>query len=239
MINAITNYAAQFMNAGNAGGKSNAAKTSAAEKNFAAPSANSDSVEISEEGRNALVVAQNPDATKLSDKAQNFLDGLREKYGDYDFVVSANPSADDAIGGTKAYSVIFTPEELERMADDEDYAQKMMGNVGKAVDTLKDLSERDLGEGVQFSQLSASIDDEGNMKFFAQLEKLSAEQQERLEAARERRAEENDDADDAESAELTKILYKPADVEADTADELLAKIFGIDWDAIAEEEAEI
>ena len=118
------------------------------------------------------------------------------------------------------------------MADDADYAEKIMGNVDTAVDKLKDISERDLGDGVQFSQLSISFDDEGNMKFFASLEKISADQQERLEAARQRRAEEKS-LDD----ELTQIFYKPADVEADTEDELLAKIFGIDWDAIAQEEA--
>lgn len=226
MINAISNYAAQILNAGN---KNISAKISD-EKNFSAPT-NSDSVEISDAGLNALTVTKNSDV-KLSDKAQKFLDGLREKFGDYDFVVSANPNAADAVGSTKEFSVIFTPEELERMADDADYAEKIMGNVDTAVDKLKDISERDLGDGVQFSQLTISFDDEGNMKFFASLEKISAEQQERLDAARQRRDEEKS-LDD----ELTQILYKPADVEADTEDELLAKIFGIDWDAIAEEEA--
>ena len=199
-------------------------------------------VEISDAGLNALkkTDANVPAEDKLSDKAKNFLDSLREKYGDYDFFVSDNPDAAQTVGSTKDYSVIFTPEELEKMADDDDYAQKVMGQVGTAVDMLKDLSEKDLGEGVQFSQLSVSIDDEGNMKLFAQLEKLSAEQKERLDAARERRAEEQkaEETEDAEP-ELTQILFKSADVEADSAEELLAKIFGIDWEQIAEEEAYI
>ena len=204
-------------------------------------------VELSDEGLNALKTdeANLPAESKLSDKAKNFLASLREKYGDYDFMVSDNPDAAQTVGNTKAYSVIFTPEELEKMADDDDYAQKTMGQVNSAVDMLKDLSEKDLGDGVQFSQLSVSIDDEGNMKLFSQLEKLSADQQERLEAAKERRAEEERKAEesDAEKSkdepELTKILFKGADIEADSAEELLAKIFGINWDEIAEEEAYI
>jgi len=229
MINAIANYAAAF-----AGNRTVNTKISADEKNFPAQK-NSDSVEISDAGLNALTASQNSDAPKLSDKAQKFLDGLREKFGDYDFVVSANPNAADAAGGTKEFSVIFTPEELERMADDADYAEKILGNVENAVDKLKNISERDLEDGVQFSQLSISFDDEGNMKLFASLEKISAEQQERLDAARQRRAEENPDAEISD--EPLKILYKPADIEADTEEELFAKIFGIDWDAVAEEEA--
>ena len=229
MTNAIsTNYAAQFMGT--------FATKNVAAKNPVAQFADSTSVEISDAGRNALNEAQKSDGDKLSVKAQNFLYKLREKYGDYDFMVSSNPDASQTIGSDKEYSVIFTPEELERMAEDDEYAQKVMGQVDNAAGMLKNLSEQNLGEGVQFSQLAISFDDEGNTKLFAQLEKLSAEQQERLEAARERRAEEKSEAEESEPVE---IFYKRADVEAASAEELLAKIFGIDWDSIAEESAQI
>lgn len=241
MIN--TNYFAQYQSTALFGKQNSAANTQvAADKNLL--ESYGATVELSDEGINALKTDEaNVSAeSKLSDKAKNFLANLREKYGDYDFMISDSPNAADTFGNTKAYSVIFTPEELEKMADDDDYAQKVMGQVGNAVDMLKDLSEKDLGEGVQFSQLSVSIDDEGNMKLFAQLEKLSAEQQERLDAAKERRAEEqkNQEAEESDAEpELTKILFKGADIEADSAEELLSKIFGIDWDEIAEEEAYI
>lgn len=252
MANAInTTYFPQFRNAGV--GNRNSANKTTGEKNSLAQYSGADAVEISDAGLNALTKLQSDtvdeytgsgsDESKLSAKAQDFLKSLREKYGNYDFMVSANPDAAQTVGSTKEYSVIFTPEEIEKMAEDDDYAQKVMGKVGNAVDMLKNISEKDLGEGVQFSQLSVSFDDEGNMKLFAQLEKLSADQKERLEAAQEKRAEErkaaeeNDKALDDESTELTKILYKGADVEASTEEELLAKIFGIDWESIAEEEA--
>lgn len=63
---------------------------------------------------------------KLSDKAQKYLDKLRKDYGDYDFVVA--DAGDDMKGlmkqATKEFSVIFSSEELEKMADDEKFAAK-------------------------------------------------------------------------------------------------------------------
>ena len=201
-------------------------------------------VDISENGLNALEQAQNqPDEKKLSAKAQSYLENLRKQYGDYDFFVSDNLDAAQTTGSSKEYSVIFTTEELEKMAEDEDYAGKVMGNVGKAVDLLKDISEKDLGDGVQFAQLSVSIDEEGNIKLFAQLEKLSEDQAKRLEEAKEKRAEEKKaQAEKAkmpneEQVEFSKIIFKAADVEADNEEELLNKIFGIDWSKIPDEEA--
>ena len=199
-------------------------------------------VDISEDGLNALEQNQ---PKKLSAKAQSYLENLRKQYGDYDFFVSDDLDAAQTVGSSKEYSVIFTSEELEKMAEDEEYAGKVMGNVGKAVDLLKDISEKDLGDGVQFSSLSVSFDSEGNMKLFAQLEKLSEEQAERLAEAKARRVEQNDIAEekaqrpDKEQAEFAKIFFKAADVEADSEEELLNKIFGIDWSKIPEEEAYI
>lgn len=255
MANTInTNFFPQFKNTGTLNRATNNSKASDAyAKNSYGQYAESSSVEISSAGMNALNKTQSDsvdefggetdkanasDESKLSAKAQSLLEKLREKYGDYDFVVSDDLDADQTVGGTKSYSVMFTTEELERMAEDEEYTEKVMGKVGESVDMLKELSEKDLGEGVKFSQLSVSIDGEGNMKLFAQLEKLSTDQQERLEAAKERRAEQEklETEKSLDDDEPISILYKSADVEADNAEDLLAKIFGIDWDNIAEEE---
>ena len=245
MLNAInTNYLSQYQKTGNLG-------LNSANQNKLANVANFNEktiVDISEDGLNALEQSQNTaqtDETKLSAKAQSYLENLRKKYGDYDFFVSDNLDAAQTTGSSKEYSVIFTTEELEKMAEDDEYAEKTMGNVGKAVDVLKNISEKDLGEGVQFSQLSVSIDDEGNMKLFAQLEKLSEEQAARLEEAKQKRAEEkkeaaeNNQPPEKEQSDFTQILFKAADIEADSEEELLAKIFGIDWSKIPEEEAYI
>ena len=258
MTNAINlNYLRQYQSAGlfgkntaTAASTATATKTNDAQNLLAGYTADTN-VEISNVGRDALTNLQSdkPDEEKLSAKAQSYLEGLRKMYGDYDFVVSDTLDTSKTAGNTKDYSVIHTTEEIEQMAEDEDYAKKVRGQVGDAVDILNNLSEKDLGEGVQFSQLAVSFDSEGNMKLFAQLEKLSADQQERLEEAKEKRAEEKKAAeakaketqespeDDESTKELTSILFKGADVEASSEEELLAKIFAIDWNKIAEQEA--
>ena len=246
MLNAInTSYLSQYQKSGNLGVNSaNYTKVNAAPASFTEKTI----VDISTEGLNALEQSQNTaqtDESKLSAKAQSYLENLRKKYGDYDFFVSDNLDAAQTTGSSKEYSVVFTSDELEKMADDEEYAGKVMGNVGKAVDMLKNISEKDLGEGVQFSQLSVSFDDEGNMKLFAQLEKISEDQAARLEEAKQKRAEEKKEAEknnqptEKEQSDFTKIIFKAADLEADSEEELLTKIFGIDWSKIPDEEAYI
>ncbi len=245
MLNTISaNYLNQYQKAGNIGMNStNYNKVNAAPATFTEKTI----VDISEEGLNALEQSKNAnqtDESKLSAKAQSYLENLRKKYGDYDFFVSDNLDTAQTTGSSKEYSVVFTTEELEKMAEDDEYAEKTMGNVGKAVDMLKNISEKDLGEGVQFSQLSVSIDDEGNMKLFAQLEKLSEDQAARLEEAKQKRAEEKKEAEnnqptEKEQNDFNQILFKAADIEADSEEELLTKIFGIDWSKIPDEEAYI
>ena len=242
MTNAInSNYFLQYQNAGQLG-KNLATQGKSEGTNTLASYLADATVEISDAGLNALNQAQNAqnDEDTLSDKAKSYLASLREKYGDYDFVISNNLDASQTVGSEKEYSVILTAEEIEQMADDDEYAEKVMGQVGDAVNTLKNLSETDLGEGVQFSQLSITFDSDGNQKLFAQLEKLSADQKERLEAAKEKRAEEQKDADKVKADKEPKddgmpITFRGADVEADSADELLKKIFEIDWSKIPAE----
>ena len=252
MLNAISaNLFKSYQAVGQFGNQSATMNKTAAEKNPVASFTGDTTVEISDEGLNALVKsneAAKSDEEQLSTKAKSFLENLRKKYGDYDFIVSNDMDTSKTVGSTKDYSVMFTAEELEKMADDEDYAAKTMEQVGSAVDMLKNLSEKDLGEGVKFSQLSVSFDNEGNMKLFAQLEQLSTEQQERLEATKEKRAEEQKadeettktkarDAKEDDANKFTSILFKSADVEASSEEELLAKIFDIKWNDIEEQEA--
>ncbi len=181
-----------------------------------------------------------PDEEKLSDRAKEFLKNLREKYGDYDFFATEKIGDTQELtkNSTKAYSVILTNDEIEKMAADEEYADEVMGKVGSAVDTVKRLeANEELGEGVKFTHISISFDDQGNTKLFAQLEKMTAEQQERAEEAKEKRAEEAKE-EKAEEEKTKNQLVKRFSVEATSEEELLQKILGIDWDSIGAEEEE-
>ncbi|SFT75740.1 hypothetical protein SAMN02910356_01961 [Selenomonas sp. GACV-9] len=138
-----------------------------------------------------------PEEEKLSAKAKDYLAKLRDQYGDYDFIIAddvQNPL--DVTGpSSKKYFVVLSTEEIERMAEDEDYAQEVMGKVESAIGTLNEVQEKGLlGEGVRFSRLAITFDEDGNTKLFAELERMSEEQQERLEKAMAKRAEEKKEA---------------------------------------------
>lgn len=256
MANSInTNFFLRYKNAEQLGkqnikaGKEKAAET----KDPLAQFGGSASVEFSQEGMALAVQKKNAKGDggegsgsvksgeeALSPKAQDFLAKLKEKYGDYDFIVADdvdNP-LDMANGSTKKYSVILSSQELEKMADDEEYADKVMGQVDKAIGVADHLAESgQLGEGVSFSKIAISIDADGNMKLFAELERASQEQQERLEAAQEKKAEEAKEKEDeeAEKAEEKPPLLQRYRLEASSEEELLEKILGIDWSKIAYE----
>ena len=207
-------------------------------------------VELSKEGLAALATHRKKGADgardgkeplgaaeeRLSPKAQEYLQKLREQYGDYDFFVADDVNDPRFLNqGTKAYSVILRGDELERMANDEDSAKEVMGKVESAVDMTKRIEEKgELGEGVKFKRISISFDDDGNMKLFAELEKMSEQQRERMEKAKEKRAEEKEEA--AKKAEKDKEKdpspMKRTWVEATSEEELLEKISGINWEEI-------
>ena len=243
------NYSTFLKNSGISGKRFDSAKNSVESKNSSASFEKNFSVELSDSGLNALANLQNDaaeknsvvDEKKLSAKAQNLLDKLREKYGDYDFIVADNVDDPQSFSqqSDRNYSVILSTEEIEKMAEDEEYADKVMGQVDKAVGVIDEVSETALEDGVEFSSLAVSVDDEGNMKLFAGLEKMSEEQRERLEKLKEKRAEENqnaeDDSETEEEEEENIFSVKSFQVEANYPEELFEKIFGIKWDEVEEE----
>ena len=176
---------------------------------------------------------------RLSAKAQDFLAKLREEYGDYDFIIADDVNDPKALDqATKQYSVILRGDELERMANDEDYAKEVMGKVDSAVEMTKRIEENgELGEGVQFKRISISFDDDGNMRLFADLEKMTTQQKERMEAAKEKRAEEKKEAEKEKhpGKEKATEAVKHTSIEASSEEELLEKLMNIDWDEIPED----
>ena len=261
MANTINqNYSALFKSVGTAGKNSaTSAKNSTAEKNSFAQVGSADySVELSGKGLNALANSKVDDSaddissllvdeSKLSSKAQDLLGKLRDKYGDYNFIV-ANDVKDPtkfAANSERTYSVILSEEEIEKMAEDEEFSDKIMENVQKATGELEDIAETSLGEGVNFSALAAEVNEQGTQKLFAGIEKMSADQQERFEKLKEKRAEEKkeaeakaDEVSEDEKPEEEKEIFavKTADVEAENSESLLEKIFSIKWDEISEQE---
>lgn len=183
---------------------------------------------------------------KLSKKAQDFLANLRKQYGDYDFLIGnkTDDMKELAKSGSKEYSVIFSSAEIERMANDEKYAQEKMQAVEGAVKMTKKIAEEKgyvsafsdkNGQNGTINKIAISIDDDGNMKLFAELEKSSDKQKERIEKAREKKADEK-----KEKAKHQKNPYvknekesvKRTTIEANSMEELMEKIKDVDWNKV-------
>lgn len=184
----------------------------------------------------------NSSEDKLSTKAKNYLENLRKTYGDYDFYVADAGVDRRALlsGSTKEFSVIFSNEELERMADDEAYAQEKMHAVQIAVEMSKRINEQfgaDLENGTLISKMAISFDEDGKMSIFAQLEKLSEAEKDYIEKIKEKRADEKKSAEELEEKKEQEkdMTVKKVNLEASSEEELIEKITNVDWSKVAGE----
>ena len=231
--NAVQNYSGlgrfvnnQLTNKQNGNSKNLANIAQQADNNFNVNLSAEGLAALQNEGLTANVDTGIFTSKELSPKAQAFLDKLRENYGDYDFIVADNVDDPQALaaGSDKKYSVILTSDELEKMANDEEYANSMMEKVEDAVKTADSVIEKAGLEGVQISQLTISFDNDGNTKLFATLEKLSESQQERLNAAKERAENADEEAEEIQPARVT--------IEAEDEESFLDQLLKIDWESI-------
>ena len=172
---------------------------------------------------------QNTSQPELSDKAKALLEELKKKYSNIDFFVADYDSDEEAASylnrGIKEYSVLLDPETLEEMARDSSVKQKYTDMIDKATGELSDMKEQ-LGEaGDEITRVGVVVNNDGTVSYFAELEKMSEKQRERIEKAREEKKE--------EAAEEKR---KKTTVKADSIEELMEKIKKVDWNKIPQEE---
>ena len=181
----------------------------------------------------------------LSQKAQALLEKLRKTYGDMDFMVADFDKGDNAkeilSRGTKDVSVIFSSSELEKMASDGKYEQEYMSQVQGAL-RMSERINREFGftsvsgqknGGAGINRIGISFNSDGTTSLFAELEKSSARQRERIEKAREEKRAERKEKQDSYQRGTAGV--KRTTVRADSMEELLEKIRGVDWDSVKEE----
>lgn len=177
-------------------------------------------------------------SVNLSKKAQALLQELKKKYGNMDFIVADYESDEEASDylsrGTKEYSVLIDPESLEEMASDSKTKENYLSLIDEATDKLSDVKEQLGDEGNDVTRLGVSIGKDGTISYFAELEKSSAQQRERLEKAQEKKREEKQ-AEKKEAAKEEQNFYqrtKRTRVTASSVDELVDKIEQVDWNKI-------
>ena len=190
---------------------------------------------------------------QLSEKAQDLLKKLREKYGDYDFFVGNTEDEQKTLAnsGSKEFSVVITADELEKMAADEDYAAQKEKDIEDSVAMCKRISEQygyvSAGEEDENSvgvinKISVTVGQDGKISIFAELEKLSEAQIERIKKAKEAKAEEAKAEEKKADAVDKKNPYskenpdavKRTTIEASSEEEFIEKLKSINWKTIGE-----
>lgn len=192
--------------------------------------------------------AKNTQKTKqpqLSKAAQNLLEKLRRNYSNMDFMVADFENSEEAkealARGTKEFSVLFSTEELEKMASDEKYEKEYMNRVQGAVRMSEEINKKygfesafgkDSERG-EITKIGISFNKDGTVTYFAEMEKASNRQREQLEKIREKKAAEKKAAEKRDNKDNT--LIKKTTVQASSERELFEKINAIDWSKIKEE----
>lgn len=186
----------------------------------------------------------NNNRVQLSDKAKALLQELKKTYSNMDFMVADYESEEEAASylsrGTKEYSVLIDAEELERMASDDDIKNQNLSLLDEAVGKLDEVKDQ-LGEHKdEVMRIGISIGKDGEMSFFAELEKVSERQKEFIDKIWEDKKEaseksESDKTDPRQAHHYNYDRSKRTTVYASSAEELIDKISNVDWDSIKEE----
>lgn len=194
-----------------------------------------------DKAKNTQAAKEEQKSPNLSKAAQKLLKELQKSYKNMDFIVADFETDEEAASllskGTSDYSTLITPEELEKMASDSSVKEKNLKTLDEAVSKLGEVKEQLGDKAEDVSRIGISIGDDGEVSFFAELEKSSEKQRERIEKQREEKKEETKDARKTEAEEyLTQGRgRKRTTVFASTAEELAEKISQVDWSQIKEE----
>ncbi len=179
--------------------------------------------EVENNSKQTEATTQNSEVKKpqFSTAAQQLLEKLKKTYHNMDFMVYGNGQDAKKLlsQGTKEISVLFSSDELEKMASDEKYEKEYMSRVQGALRMSDEINKKfgfmsafgEKSDDVQINKISFVFEAGGKMTIFAELEKSSDRQRERIEKAREE---------------------KRASVQASSMEELIEKITEVDWDTV-------
>ena len=139
----------------------------------------------------------------LSKAAQKMLENLRGSRNDMDFMVADFENGDNAkdilAQSDKEYTVIFSKEEMEKMASDPKYYAEKMHSIEGVLRMTDEINaqfgfERAFGKtndnadaDTKITKFGISFNSDGTTTFFAQLEKSSAVRKNILKSFRKRK----------------------------------------------------
>lgn len=183
-------------------------------------------------------------SVQLSDKAKALLQELKKTYNNADFYVAEYDSEEEASEymsrGSKEFSVLIDPEELERMANDEDVKKQNLSLLDESLNKLSEIKDelKETGREDEIVTLGVNIGKDGKVSYFAELEKAGERQKEFVDKIREDKKEAAEAEAEKAAKGQDKYNYehsKRATVTSDSLDDLLEQIKNFNWDNVKEE----
>ena len=183
----------------------------------------------------------NSNSVQLSDKAKALLQELKKTYNNADIYVAEYETDEEAAEylsrGSKDFSVLIDPEELERMAADDEVKKKNLNLLDESLGKLSEMKEelKETGREDEVVTLGVNMGKDGQVSYFAELEKSGERTKEFVDKMLEDKKEAN-----AEKADKVQDKYnfehsKRATVSANSVEELLEQIKNFNWDNVKEE----
>lgn len=174
---------------------------------------------------------------KLSDTASKYYEELKAKYGDMEFIVVSDDQIETAkeqasnINSDKSMLVLISESELEEMATNEETRAKNEKLIEDAKAQMPDMLEELNKSGASVKSFGIEIKD-GELSFFAVIDKSLAAQKERIEAKQEeKKAEAKEAADKAKKPNHKEELTT---ISAGSIEELIKKIQDANYEAKAD-----
>ena len=142
---------------------------------------------------------------------------------------------------SKDFSILIDPEELEKMANDDEVKEKNLSLLDESLGKLSDMKEelKETGREDEIVTLGVNIGKDGQVSYFAELEKSGERTKEFVDKMREDKKEAAKEAE-AEKAGKAQDKYnyehsKRATISANSVKDLLEKIKNFSWDSVKEE----
>lgn len=220
---------------------------SAMQKNLYSSSVQSRKAAKTDDKKTDSAKKTNNDSVQLSDKAKALLQELKKTYNNADFYVAEYETEEEAADylsrGSKDYSVLIDPEELERMANDDEVKKQNLSLLDESLNKLGEMKEelKETGREDEVVTLGVNIGKDGQVSYFAELEKAGERTREFVDKIREDKKEAAKEAE-AEKADKNpnqgKYNYehsKRATVTANSVEDLFEQIKNFNWDNVKEE----
>lgn len=130
---------------------------------------------------------------KLSDEGAKYYEELKSKYSDMEFILVSDDQKQQAEANAAAYAnnkktvVLINESKIEEMATNKEVRDKYEAVISNSRFQISQMAQNLKNSGANVKGYGVKVDDGGNAKFFAVLEKGSAAQRERIEKKAEQK----------------------------------------------------